>query len=207
MAQQLPGFDCSGVKKKTKSANINTFMDLPYSCFTTDSVVSSATYGDLNRSHSSVYCASPATAQTVESLPHPNERINPKINPIAPQNLKSYRRRGIILTEQGWQKLVQAEALYDEFGRRYTYEELSERSLLDSRTISRILSRKVKVDKRTLQIFFEALNLQLEPVDYKIPPLPSINSDSNSCSKSPDLQIQDFLHPQEQCQVVIICLL
>ncbi|MFB2894827.1 hypothetical protein ACE1CI_18100 [Aerosakkonemataceae cyanobacterium BLCC-F50] len=178
-------------------------MDLPNSYLTTDSVVSTAFYDDLNRSHSSVYCASPATAQTVEPLPHSNNQINA----IAPQNSKSYRRRGMILTQQGWDKLLQAEALYDEFGRRYTYEELGERSLLDSRTISRILSRKVKVDKRTLQTFFEALNLQLEPVDYKIPPLPSINSSSNSCSKSLDPRSQDLLQPLEQCQVVIICIL
>ncbi|BAZ70977.1 hypothetical protein NIES4106_57740 (plasmid) [Fischerella sp. NIES-4106] len=79
---------------------------------------------------------------------------------------KKSRRRGVVLTEQGRQKLVQAEVLYDDFSYRYTYEELSERSLLDSRTVSRILSCEVKVDKRTLKAFFCAFNLSLDTDDY-----------------------------------------
>jgi hypothetical protein len=177
-------------------------MNLPHSCFIADSVASTAfhRYRSMNCSHSSPYSASQATAETVESLPHANAQFNSI-------DSKSHRRRGIILTEQGWQKLLQAGALYDEFGRRYTYEELGERSLLDPRTISRILSRKVKVDKRTLQTFFEAFNLQLEPVDYKIPSPPCINPDSNSRSKSPHPKPQEPLQHQQRCQVVIICFL
>ncbi|WP_036479414.1 hypothetical protein [Myxosarcina sp. GI1] len=85
---------------------------------------------------------------------------------------KSKRQRGVVLTEQGWQKLVRAGVLCDEFDRRYTYEELSERSLLDSRTVSRILSCEVKVDKRTLKAFFQAFNLSLEANDYTRPTKP-----------------------------------
>lgn len=81
-------------------------------------------------------------------------------------NTKNRRQRGVILTQQGWQKLMQAEVIYDDFDNRYTYEELSERSLLDSRTVSRILSCEVKVDKRTLKAFFQAFNLSLEANDY-----------------------------------------
>ncbi|MGL4618015.1 MAG: hypothetical protein ACRCZS_03015 [Chroococcidiopsis sp.] len=79
---------------------------------------------------------------------------------------KKSRRRGFILTQQGRQKLVQGGVLYDDFSHRYTYEELSERSLLDSRTVSRILSCEVKVDKRTLKAFFCAFNLSLDTDDY-----------------------------------------
>lgn len=79
---------------------------------------------------------------------------------------KTSRKRGVVLTEQGRQKLVQAGVLYDDFSYRYTYEELSERSLLDSRTVSRILSCEVKVDKRTLKAFFCAFNLSLDTDDY-----------------------------------------
>ncbi len=39
---------------------------------------------------------------------------------------KKSRRRGVVLTEQGRQKLAQAGVLYDDFSHRYTYEELSE---------------------------------------------------------------------------------
>ena len=72
------------------------------------------------------------------------------------------RNRGVFLSQQGWQKLVQAGVLYNEFGQRYTYEQLSERSLLDIRTISRLLSGDVKVDKRSLKTFFHAFNLPLD---------------------------------------------
>lgn len=180
-------------------------MNLPHSWFIPDSVVPKAfhRYRSMNCSPSSPYSASQATAQTAESLPHANTQFNS----IDSKRSKSHRRRGIILTEQGWQKLLQAGALHDEFGRRYTYDELGERSLLDPRTISRILSRKVKVDKRTLKTFFEAFNLQLEPVDYIIPSRASINPDSNSCSRCPHLQPQDSLQHPQQCQIVIICFL
>ena len=79
---------------------------------------------------------------------------------------KRNRNRGVVLSGQGWQKLAQANVLYDQWGNRYTYEKLSERSLLNERTVSRILSREVRVDKRTLKIFFAAFGLQLNGEDY-----------------------------------------
>ena len=82
---------------------------------------------------------------------------------------KSKRRRGVVLTQAGWQKLDQAGVLCDKYGNRHTYEQLSERSLLDNRTVSRILSCETKVDKRTLKIFFEAFHLHLGADDYVIP--------------------------------------
>jgi hypothetical protein len=79
---------------------------------------------------------------------------------------KRSRSRGIFLSHQGWQKLVQAGVLHNEFGERFTYGQLSERSLLDERTISRLLSCEVKVDKNTLKIFFQTFDLSLEVGDF-----------------------------------------
>ncbi|MBI4780808.1 MAG: hypothetical protein HY785_05740 [Oscillatoriophycideae cyanobacterium NC_groundwater_1537_Pr4_S-0.65um_50_18] len=79
---------------------------------------------------------------------------------------KRNRTRGVVLSSQGLQKLAQADVLYDEYGNRHTYEKLSERSLLNERTISRILSCEVRVDKRTLKTFFTAFGLCLENTDY-----------------------------------------
>lgn len=90
-------------------------------------------------------------------------------------SVKRNRNRGVLLSRQGWQKLMQAKILCDEFGYRYTYEQLSEQSRLDERTVSRLLSCEVKVDKRTLKIFFHAFNLSLEADDY-------ILSNGNKCS-------------------------
>ncbi|GAA6615198.1 hypothetical protein [Scytonema sp. NUACC26] len=102
------------------------------------------------------------TAQPVTSI----AQLTPKS-----QNLftRKPRRRGVVLTEQGWQKLLQAEVIYNHYGQRYTFEELSERALLDPRTIGRILNREVGVDKRSLKIFFDTFNLKLEVADYIIP--------------------------------------
>lgn len=81
---------------------------------------------------------------------------------------KRNRNRGVFLSQQGWQKLTQAGVLHDELGQRYTYEQLSARSLLDMRTVSRLLSCEVKVDKNTLKTFFRAFNLSLEVDDYTV---------------------------------------
>ena len=81
---------------------------------------------------------------------------------------KRSRNRGVFLSKQGWQKLIQAGVLHTESGERHTYEELSARSLLDKRTVSRLLSCEAKVDKGTLKIFFRAFNLSLEVGDYTL---------------------------------------
>jgi hypothetical protein len=96
----------------------------------------------------------------------PISKLTPK-----PENVftKKSRRRGVVLTEQGWQKLLQAEVIYNHYGERYSFEELSGRALLDPRTVSRIIDREVGVDKRSLNIFFDAFNLKLEAADYIIP--------------------------------------
>lgn len=99
---------------------------------------------------------------------------NPKVSaapsaPPRPSFRNKNRKRGAVLTQQGWQKLMKAGALCDNFGKRYTYEELSERSLLDARTVSRVINCEVKVDKRTLITFFRAFDLRLESGDYSTP--------------------------------------
>lgn len=88
-------------------------------------------------------------------------------NPLqATGSQQRHRNRGVMLSQQGWQKLTQAGVLHDQWGNRYSYETLSERSLLNQRTVSRILSGEVRVDKRSLKIFFTAFGLQLNGDDY-----------------------------------------
>ncbi len=79
--------------------------------------------------------------------------------------------------------MIQAGVLHNEFGERYTYEQLSGRSILDARTVSRLLSCEVKVDKNTLKTFFHAFNLSLAANDYTL-------SKSNGASDiTPDASI------------------
>lgn len=85
---------------------------------------------------------------------------------------KSRRRRGVILTPKGLQKLQSARRqseLQDNSAERYTLEELSERTGLVPWTLVKVLNCEEAVDKRTLEYFFKAFNLQLDKSDYSRP--------------------------------------
>jgi hypothetical protein len=80
-------------------------------------------------------------------------------------SMKQKRRRGLVLTEQGWQKLMQAGVICDRYGNRNTYEFLAGQSALSPSTVSKIINC-MPVDKQTLKVFFDAFHLQLELADY-----------------------------------------
>ena len=85
---------------------------------------------------------------------------------------KQRRKRGVVLTPEGLEKLQNARReseLEEKFGQRYTLEELSERTELDLQTIKRVLAGKEGVDRRTIENFFLAFNLKLIPEDYTKP--------------------------------------
>lgn len=84
---------------------------------------------------------------------------------------KRSRRRGVILTLQGLNKLENAKSeaeSYENSDKRYTLEALSIRTGLDSDTLMKVFAREVGVDKRTLNRCYRAFNLKLEPVDYRL---------------------------------------
>jgi WD40 repeat protein/transcriptional regulator with XRE-family HTH domain len=85
---------------------------------------------------------------------------------------KSRRNRGVILTLSGWQKLQNARLeleFRENFGDKYTLEELSERTGLTSVTLSRVLACEERVDKQTLVNIFKAFNTELNKDDYSQP--------------------------------------
>ncbi|GAB4370895.1 MAG: NB-ARC domain-containing protein [Elainellaceae cyanobacterium] len=85
---------------------------------------------------------------------------------------KTKRGRGVILTTQGWQKLQQAKQIVEDeqnWGKRLTLEQLSERSSLSEITVSRILKRKDAIDRQSLEYFFKAFDLELEQGDCTLP--------------------------------------
>ena len=92
------------------------------------------------------------------------------------QKIRSRRRRGIILTAQGWEKLLQAksDAEYENnSGKRYSLESLSELTGLDTNTLSKVWSQETPVDKRTLKSCFATFNLTLAATDYYYPEVAS----------------------------------
>jgi transcriptional regulator with XRE-family HTH domain len=79
------------------------------------------------------------------------------------------RKRGVILTSEGWQKLQEAKLdseIQENSGKRYTVEELSERTGLDPGTITKVVAREQGVDKATLKTFLHAFNLELDKSCY-----------------------------------------
>ena len=85
-------------------------------------------------------------------------------------SLQNWRRkRGVALTNRGLQKLQEAKhksEAKENFGNRYTLEEMSARSGLYSATISKVLNREGGVDKQTIEKLFSAFYLKIDKSDY-----------------------------------------
>lgn len=142
-------------------------------------------YRSSSNPNASAHPDSQTLAQAVQPIGTPSPPAGIKLS-------KRRRRRGLILTEQGWQKLQQAGVLADEFGDRYTFEQISEITLLNSRTISKVLGRETGVDKRTLKTFFSAFNLQLEKSHYTTAGSNADRTASTLANQQPDIATQAF---------------
>ncbi len=85
---------------------------------------------------------------------------------------KRRRRRGILLTPHGLQKLLdaKAEAEFNENrGNRYTLEALSERTGLAVDTLTKVFACESKVDKQTIKILYRSFDLNLQNEDFMYP--------------------------------------
>lgn len=80
--------------------------------------------------------------------------------------VRGSRQRGIVLTDRGWQKLLEMKVLQNRYGEWHTYDLLGDAVLLSPRTVSKIVGREIGIDRRTLKQFFDAFNLALTNDDY-----------------------------------------
>ncbi|WP_199321905.1 NB-ARC domain-containing protein [Leptolyngbya sp. FACHB-321] len=84
----------------------------------------------------------------------------------------SARVRGVILSPHGWQRFQaakqQAESK-ESWGKRFTQEDLNDRTGLSPNTLARILNRALGVDRQSLEILFQAFGLELTTADYAPP--------------------------------------
>lgn len=90
-------------------------------------------------------------------------------HPTPQRNQPIKRKRGIVLSPRGWQRLQAAEQRstnQDNLGKPYTLQELSDRTGLSPNTLARVRSRKVAVDQQTLESYFRAFELSLGAEDY-----------------------------------------
>lgn len=79
------------------------------------------------------------------------------------------RRRGVVLSPQGWQRLQAAEYLSsarDNGGNPYTLEQLRDRTGISTKTLTKVRRLQNPVDQPTLASYFEAFALTLEADDY-----------------------------------------
>ena len=82
------------------------------------------------------------------------------------------RRRGVILSFQGWQRLQSAEqlvAVQRNGGNPFTLEQLSEATGLSPNTLTKVRRRQKPVDFATLDTYFGTFDLALEPTDLVTP--------------------------------------
>jgi hypothetical protein len=103
---------------------------------------------------------------------------------------KRKRRRGIVLTPEGFKKLQQAKQdaeFADNRGQRYTLEALSERTGLAVDTLMKIFACEAGVDKQTLKLCFSAFALTLDPGDFAYPEPAAGESEAEETTLDPDL--------------------
>ncbi|WP_396020663.1 MULTISPECIES: AAA-like domain-containing protein [Nostocales] len=120
------------------------------------------------------------------------------------QQHKTKRRRGVILTSTGIQRLQEAiiswEILKNQ-GYRLTLEELSRQVNISTKTLSRLWSLSKGVDQKTLKLCFSAFNLKLQKEDYTILNDAEETGIFSFLSKYSSLQTDNFAqfsHHQEQ---------
>ncbi len=78
------------------------------------------------------------------------------------------RRRGLILSHRGWERLQEAErqTIKERQFEPYTLQELSDRTGLSQNTLTRVRGRKTAVDRYTLEQYLQAFGLTIAPSDY-----------------------------------------
>jgi len=90
------------------------------------------------------------------------------------------RKRGVILSSHGWQRLQAAEhlaAIRQNAGRAYTLEQLSKQTQLSTNTLTKVRRRQKPVDQLTLEAYFAAFDLSLSLNDYitqELEPTPAV---------------------------------
>ncbi|MEH1867097.1 MAG: AAA-like domain-containing protein [Nostoc sp.] len=110
------------------------------------------------------------------------------------QSKNHLRRRGATLTAQGFKKLNQAKAeveIQQNF-KRYTLEDLSEKTGLTPNTLSKVFNASTGVDKRTLECCFNAFNLTLLKDDYLY-----LESDKDNIAEISSMSMNETICPIE----------
>lgn len=91
---------------------------------------------------------------------------------MSDSNASEKRRRGVLLSFQGWQRLQSAEqlaAVQQNDGNPFILEQLNTITGLSPNTLTKVRRRQKPVDFTTLETYFRAFDLELEPTDVIAP--------------------------------------
>lgn len=123
------------------------------------------------------------------------------------------RCRGVVLNSEGLQKFQKARSqseFNENFGKRYTLEEISRLTCLDILTIRKVLNCKKGVDKRTLEYLFNGFNIHLHENDY-LNSSPNVRQDwgeaicvSEFYGREEEISILEKWLLKEQCRLIAI---
>ncbi|MFM2429055.1 MAG: hypothetical protein RLZZ511_268 [Cyanobacteriota bacterium] len=124
---------------------------------------------------------------------------------MQPKTQSMKRKRGVLLSGRGWQRLQAAEQRASEAGsgsKSYTLQELSDLTGLSANTLARVRGRKIPVDQHTLDTYFQAFELNLSVDDYtdveglinlrrsQVPPSGQLPLDSKYYVQRPPIELQ-----------------
>jgi class 3 adenylate cyclase len=101
------------------------------------------------------------------------------------------RKRGVILTYRGWQRLQRAQRqseIEDNNGVPYTLEQIGERTQMSPNTIAKVQRRQLAVDRQSLESYFSTFNLMLNVDDYTQP-------DSNESESRSSIMLKGYVPP------------
>ncbi|MDB9304101.1 MULTISPECIES: AAA-like domain-containing protein [Cyanophyceae] len=88
---------------------------------------------------------------------------------MAVKQIQSKRRRGVLLSPQGMQRIQEAISSWEitkNQGERLTLDQLSYQTNVSAKTLSRLWSANKGVDQKTLKLCFSTFNLELDEEDY-----------------------------------------
>ncbi len=114
------------------------------------------------------------------------------------------RKRGVILSEEGWQRLKSAQInseIEANGGTPYTLEDLNELTGLSAHTLTKVRRRQNPVDRQTLEEYFKTFNLTLTPRDYtkpnqetKVPtePIAPIEPNWSQANTASEAELSDY---------------
>ena len=112
---------------------------------------------------------------------------------------KTRRKRGVILSSSGWQRLYSAQRAAEiekNSALAYTLEDLNEITGLSAHTLTKVRRQNSPVDRQTLESYFSSFGLTLSEADY-IKPLPQTELDDASNLQPTYKRVTNLSPPSE----------